>query len=117
MIVSGTGILPGTKVTAKADSSNITISAAATASGTVTLTFGSGAIEMTLSKQNIGEALDDVQTIVEDTFIGGLLRLHLDHQGEAHELKIAKVATVDAGLTVHYVGFDAVTHGKEQGTR
>lgn len=116
MGVTGSGIQPGTRVAAKADSSNITLSAAATTAGTVTLTFSTGACLLTMRKQNIDEAVADMETLPFDTVTGGLVRVHLDNQAEAHELKISKLSTVDADLRIHYLGYDAVPHGREHGT-
>jgi len=118
MKISGAGIQPGTKVSAKASSSSITISLAAIAAGTgVTLTFSTGAIELTVRGQNVGEAIGDRVTLVADTLVGGLIRTHLDAQAEAHEVKIVKLPTVVADLSVHYIGLDVVSHGKEQSNR
>ena len=116
MGVTGTGIAAGTTVTAVPTTSSLTLSSAAEATGTVTLTFSTGACTLGMRKQNVGEAATDLETLPFDTVIGGLVRVHLDHQAEAHEIKISKLSTVDAALRVHYIGYDAITHGREHGT-
>jgi hypothetical protein len=123
MFVSGIGIQPGTKISAVGSSSSITLSRAANASGTVTLTFKTGAVEATIRAQNVNEAVADRSTLIADCSTGGLVRLNLEAQAEAHEIKVAQTISpvvspqVDPNMVLHYMAYDAVSHGRETGNR
>jgi len=121
MLVTGTEILPGTIVTAKTDSNNITISQAAIATGTgITLTFTNGTVSITVRGQNIGEVITQLNTGYISTQIGGLVRLHLDNLRQALELQFDKVLlpsgaqqSLSTGMQLNYFAYLATDMGQE----
>lgn len=120
MYVYGTGILPGTVVTAKSDSSTITISQAATASGSASLTFTDGTISVNIRGQDIREAMTSLETTYQSTDVGGLILVAPDNQAHSFELKIAKVilpsaasADLSKNLRMHYFAYQLFRGGPE----
>jgi len=124
MIVTGSGIPPDTVVTAKASSSALTISRPATATvsapDTVTLSFSSGTVGLTIYGQDIGEALTELETQYQSTEVGGLMVYHADNLKESFHLKFSKVTLPDdsqvnlpIALRMHYFAYLASDEGLE----
>lgn len=91
MRVSGSGIDPGTIVKVVNSTSNITLSRAANASGTATLTFDTGTISMMDRGASIGEAAAGMAVLYGTTTTGDMLVLGLDDTRQGLELQIEKV--------------------------
>jgi len=97
MLVTGTGIQPGTVVTNVATTSSITISAAAEETNTgITLTFDTGAISLTMRGSGIDEAVQTFDTFYYSTTVGDLLVSHHDNVKQGLELQIEKVVLPDS---------------------
>lgn len=123
MLVRGTGVQPDTVVTAKASSSSITISRAATVTGTATLTFDDGVFSVTVRGQDIGYVVGSLETVYDTTRVGGLTVMHPDNMKESFELLIAKVtlpdsstAAFDVGMRLHYFAYLQTDAGQETNT-
>ena len=121
MYVTGAGILPGTIVTAKTDSSTLTISQAPEADGTsVTLTFHTGTLSASWRGQNIGEGLQTLETAYLPMNNGGLIVYHPDNVKQALELRLSKVLLPNGNLTdtapsmrLHYMNILVTDGGQE----
>lgn len=98
MLVTGTGIPPGTVVTTVTNPSTIVISQASEVSATETLTFDNGAIAVTMRGSAIAQATYDFDTYYLPTTVGNLLVMHHDNMAQGLELKISKVTLPDASL-------------------
>jgi hypothetical protein len=97
MRVKGTGIDTGTIVLSKASSSSITLSRAANASGTATLSFDTGTIAVTHRGSGIGEAVAGCDTQYGSTLTGDLIEFHNDNARQGLEFQFEKVPlTFDA---------------------
>jgi hypothetical protein len=91
MRVLGTGIDPGTIVVSKASSSSITISRAANASGSATLTFDTGTLGVTLRGSGLGEAVKGLRTDYISTLVGDLASYNNTKMRRGFEIQIEKV--------------------------
>ena len=96
MRVRGTGIKPGTIVTA-ASASSLTLSQAAlaTTSG-LTLTFDTGTLSITVRGANIDEDVYALDTSYPSTLTGDLLVVHNDNAKQGLEYQFEKVLMPDA---------------------
>lgn len=103
--IVGAGIDPGTIVTAFGSASSITISRAANAGATVSLTFDTGTLAITVRGNGIGEAVSSFDTSYGSTLTGDLIVVHNDNVRQALELQFEKVvlpsgASVDLGTNM-----------------
>ena len=92
--VTGTGIDPGVIVLSKTvggTNTDVTLSRASNASGTVTLSFDTGTIGITVRGSGVGEIVTGCDTSYASTFIGDLLVVHNDNMRQGLELQIEKV--------------------------
>jgi hypothetical protein len=96
MRVTGTGIKPGTLVTLVTSSSSITLSQPALAAGTVTLTFDTGTVSITVRGANIDETVYALDTSYASTLTGDLLVVQNDNAKQALEYQFEKVLMPDA---------------------
>lgn len=91
MRVSGAGIDAGTIVKSVESTSSLTLSRAANASGTATLTFDTGTVAVTDRGASIGEAAAGMSVLYGTTTTGDMLVLQLDDTRQGLELQIEKV--------------------------
>lgn len=112
-MVTGTGIDPGTYIITVTDSSNIVLSRAANASGTVTLTFHNGVVHATIRFQNIDEAVSSGNTAIFDTDKAALQVAHTEAFGEAFEVKFEKPTAINNAMRLHYWAALIEGHGLE----
>lgn len=96
MYVSGTGIPAGSIVTAKASSSSITVSQAATVTGTPNLTFDDGTISTKIRGASIDTTPFDMTTFYLTTLTGDIMVFHHDNMEQGLELQIEKVVLPSA---------------------
>ena len=121
MLVTGSGIQPDTVITA-VGANTLTISRAANATGAdIALTCSSGTLGLTVSGQNRGEALTDLETVYQSTQTGGLMRYDPDNVMESFQLTLSKVnlpasasAALEVGLRLHYFAYLANEAGSEK---
>lgn len=122
MRVSGTGIEPGTIVTAVASTSSLTISQAANTTGSgVSLSFDTGTLAITVRGSSIVEAVSSLDTSYVSTLTGDLTSAHNDNTKQGLELQIEKVvlpsgSSVDLGVNMrlHQFTIMANDEGSEQ---
>jgi hypothetical protein len=124
MMVTGTGIPVNTIVITKTDSSNLTLSNAATASGSVTLTFDDGAISTTIRGSGISDSVTAFDTFYASTTVGDLLVQHHDNLSQGLELQIEKVvlpsgvtADLNQKMRIHNFTYLAEDGGTEMNRR
>lgn len=91
MRVKGVGIDPGTIVVSKSDSSTIVLSRAPNTTGTVTLTFDTGTLGITVRGSGIGEAVKGLRTEYLSTLGGDLTMVNTTHLRRGFELQVEKV--------------------------
>ena len=89
--ITGTGIVPGTIVTAVSAGVSLTLSQAATASGTITATLDNGTVAITVRGSGAGEAAFAMDTSYVSTLTGDLVTAHNDNSKQALEIQIEKV--------------------------
>jgi hypothetical protein len=116
MIASGDNILPGSIVTASVPGS-VTISPPPGGVGAGTVTFSTGAFNVTVRGQNILEPLTTFQTVYTSSQVGGLVDVHPDNRAQAIEYVIEKVKApngtyydLGTNLRLHYMG-QLASHG------
>jgi hypothetical protein len=91
MRVLGTGMDPGTIVVSKSDSSTIVVSRAPNTSGTVTLTFDTGTIGLTIRGSSLGENVKGLRTDYVSTLVGDLTDVHNSNMRRGFEIQVEKV--------------------------
>jgi hypothetical protein len=93
--VTGAGIDPGVIVLSKdapgGTNTNVNLSRASNASGTVTLSFDTGTIGVTIRGSGVGEVVVGCDTSYASTLVGDLLVVHNDNMRQGLELQIEKV--------------------------
>jgi hypothetical protein len=120
MRVTGTGIPLDTVVKSKSNPSTIILSSAAIATGTVSLTFDSGTLGLSVSGQDINEASISFDPLYQSTTLGGLVVWHADNMKEALECTFSKVTFADlttadlsTGMRIHYFAYMMDPMGQE----
>ena len=120
MRITGVNIDPGTIVIA-ASASSLTLSRAANATLTGTLTFDTGTIAVSVRGASLREAIASLQTAYDSTVLGDLLSVNLDHMRRGLELQFEKVvlpnaSSVDLGvnLRIHQFVMMAEDAGTDQ---
>ncbi len=91
MRVLGTGMDPGVIVLSKSDSSTIVVSRAPNTSGTVTLTFDTGTLGITVRGSALGENPRGLRTDYCSTLIGELVSVVNSNMRRGFELQVEKV--------------------------
>lgn len=91
MHVTGEGLDPDTIVLNVASSSSLTLSRIANTTGTVTLSFDTGTVGITVRGSGIREAVVGCDTQYSTTVVGDLLTVHNDNMRQGIELQIEKV--------------------------